>query len=124
MDELKKSRDPIVIDGLISKILAQTEFGTVQLVKEFTVDIAQTIWEHMPSLWSIPTDSDIIFNSLPRSRPIFINFAVIVLTYLVCRRFHINYLAVVFFGLTYFLYEYLDAECHNVSRFKLFVYFN
>lgn len=115
MDALKKAHDPVVIDGLLSKILAQTEFGTVQLIKEYTMDIATTIWSHVPS-WSIPTDSDIIFNSLPRSRPIFINFAVVILTYLLCRRFHINYLVVVLFGLLYCLYEYLDAECHNVSR--------
>lgn len=118
LDELKKSKDPIFVDGLISKILAQTEFGTVQLVKEYTVDLAQTIWSHVPSisnLWSITNDSDFIFNSLPRSRPILINFAVVILTYLLCRRYHINYLVVVFFGLTYFLYEYLDSECRNVS---------
>lgn len=121
LDELKKSKDPIFIDGLISKILAQTEFGTVQLVKEYTVDLAQTIWSHVPSLWSIPNDSDFIFNSLPRSRPILINFAVVILTYLLCRRFHINYFVVVFFGFAYCLYEYLDAECHNVSQFW-FVY--
>lgn len=118
LDELKKSKDPVFIDGLVSKILAQTEFGTVQLVKEYTVDLAQTIWSHMPSLSS---DGDFIFNSLPRSRPILINFAVVILSYLVCRRFHINYLVVAFFGLTYFLYEYLDAECHNVSPVR-FVY--
>lgn len=115
LDELRKSNDPIIIDGLISKILAQTEFGTIQLVKEYTVDMATTIWSHLPS-FKIPTDSEFIFNTLPRSRPIFINFAVIVLTYFLCRRFHINYFVVVFFGLAYCLYEYLDAECHKVSR--------
>lgn len=119
MDKLKKSKDPTYIDGLLSEVLAQTEFGTMQLVKEYTMDITTTIWNHVPKLWSIPTDSEFIFNSLPRSRPIFINFAIIVLTYLLCRRFHINYAAVVFFGLAYCLYEYLDTECHNVSEFSV-----
>lgn len=120
MDELHSAHDPMIIDGLLSKILAQTEFGTMQLVKEYTVDIATTIWNHLPPFqWTIPTDSEHIFNSLPRSRPIFINFAIVILTYLLCRRFHINYLVVAFFGLFYCLYQYLDAECQNVSKQKM-----
>lgn len=114
MDELQKSDDPMIIDGLLSKILAQTEFGTIQLVKEYVVDITANIWNHMPPLeWPFTSHSDHIFDILPRSRPIFINFAVVILTYLLCRRFRINYLVVAFFGLAYYLYEYLDDECHK-----------
>lgn len=117
MELLRKSKDPIYIDGLISEILSQTQFGTVQLVKEYTVDVATAIWRHLPSLPSLPTMtsfSDINFNALPRSRPIFINFVILVFTYFLCRRFRVNYFIVVFFAVFYFLYEYLDNECHRV----------
>lgn len=116
LDTLKNSKDPILIDGKISEVLAQTEFGTIQLVKEYTVDIATTVWNHMPRLWSMSTDSEFLFDSLPRSQPIFINFGILVLTYLMCRRYHINYLVVVISLLAYCLYEYLDTECRNVSE--------
>lgn len=112
MEKLKNSEDPLYIDGLVSEILAQTEFGTVQLVKEYTVDVASAIWEHIPPL---PSISEINFNALPRSRSIFINIGVMVLTYLVCRRYGINYLVFIFFAFVYCLYEYLDNECHRVS---------
>lgn len=118
MEKLDASTDPIFIDGLVSEILAQTEFGTVQLVKEYTIDVATKVWNHMPSLPSMPSFSDmsdINFNALPRSRPILINFIVLVLTYCLCRRYGINFLVVLFFGLLYGLYEYLDTECHKVS---------
>lgn len=117
MNALKQTQDPIIIDGLLSQIFAQTEFGTVQLVKEFSMDIAKAIWNGV-SKWSNPIDSDIIFSSLPRSRSILINFSIIICTYFLCRRYGINYLVVVFFGLVYCLYAYLDAECHNVSQFR------
>lgn len=119
LDQLKASNDPIFVDGLISEILSQTEFGTVQLVKEFTVDIVSTVWDHSPSL---PSISNINFNALPRSRPILINFVMMILTYFVCRRFRINYLIVVFFAIVYFLYEYLDNECHRVSIMYGFIF--
>lgn len=122
MELLRKSKDPIYIDGLISEILSQTQFGTVQLVKEYTVDVATTIWRHLPSLPSLPTMtsfSDINFNALPRSRPIFINFVILVFTYFLCRRFRVNYFIVVFFAVFYFLYEYLDNECHRVCIYIL-----
>lgn len=120
MEKLKKSTDPIYMDGLISEVLAQTDFGTIQLVKEYTVDVTSTIWDGMPSLPSLPSlpdMSDINFNALPRSRPILINFTLLVLTFFVCRRFGINYLIVIFFALVYCLYEYLDNECHRVCVF-------
>ncbi|XP_055304634.1 uncharacterized protein LOC129569618 [Sitodiplosis mosellana] len=116
LEKLKKSNNPIDIDGLVSEVLAQTEFGTVQLVKEYTVDVASTIWEHMPSLPSlqdIPSFSEINFNALPRSRPILINFVVMILSYIFCRRYGINYLIFLLFVLIYCLYEYLDYECHR-----------
>lgn len=106
----------------MSEILAQTEFGTVQLVKEYTMDVATTIWNHIPSLPSleeIPSLSEINFNALPRSRPIIINFMILVLSYILCRRYGVNYLIFLFFVFVYCLYEYLDYECHRVSIFQL-----
>lgn len=112
VEMLQKSTDPVYIDGLISEILSQTQFGTVQLVKESVIDVASTVWNHMPSM---PSMSDINFNALPRSRPILINFVIMIFTYFMCRRFRVNCLVVVFFALVYFLYEYLDNQCHRVS---------
>lgn len=120
LDKLKTSSDPIFIDGLVSEILSQTQFGTIQLVKEYTVDVASTIWNHIPSLPSIPSVSEINFNDLPRTRPILINVIILVLTYFLCRRYQINFLIAIFFGLVYCLYEYLDAECHRVSPIRSF----
>lgn len=116
MEKLQKSSDPVYIDGLMSEVLAQTEFGTVQLVKEYTIDVATTIWEHMPSLQDMPSSlSEINFNALPRSRPILINFLVMIISFVLCRRYGINYLIFLLFVLMYCLYEYLDYECHRVS---------
>lgn len=112
LEKLKKMTDPIHIDGLVSEVLAQTEFGTIQLVKEYTVDVASNIWNHLPE-W--PPISEINFNALPSSRPILINFTLMVITYFLCRRYRINYLLILFFVLVYCLYEYLDNECHRVS---------
>lgn len=123
LEKLKKSNDPIYIDGLVSEILAQTEFGTVQLVKEYSVDIAAAIWENipiLPSLKEIPSLSEINFNALPRSRPILINFVALVLSYVLCRRYGINYLIFLLFVFIYCLYEYLDYECHRVSVYLYF----
>lgn len=116
MEKLQKSNDPVYIDGLVSEILAQTEFGTVQLVKEYTVDVATTIWEHMPSVQDIPSSlSEINFNALPRSRSILINFSIMIISFVLCRRYGINYLIFLLFVFMYCLYEYLDYECHRVS---------
>lgn len=110
----------------MSEVLAQTEFGTVQLVKEYTVDVVTTIWDHIPSLPSIneleiPSFSDINFNALPRSRPILINFVILLLSYVLCRRYGINYLIFLLFVFVYCLYEYLDYECHRVSTYLYYV---
>lgn len=107
----------------MSEILSQTQFGTMHLVKEYTVDVASTIWNSLPSLPSIPSLSEINFNALPRSRPILINVTILVLTYFVCRRYKINFLIAIFFGIIYCLYEYLDAECHRVSPILFFISF-
>lgn len=117
LEKLKSSTDPVYIDGLVSEILSQSDFGTVHLVKEYTIDIATTIWNRLPTIPPIPSLSDINFNELPRSRSIFINFIIVVLTYFICRRYGINFLVAVLFMLVYCLYEYLDAECHKVRVF-------
>lgn len=122
-EKLQKSNDPAYIDGVVSEVLAQTEFGTVQLVKEYTTDVITSIWSHMPKLpsfSSMPAIDDINFNTLPRSRSIFINFIVVVLSFFACRHFKIPYLVFVFFATVYFLYEYLDSECQRVSDFYVF----
>lgn len=111
LKQFQKTNNPAYIDGLLSEVLSQNEFGTVQLVKEYTVDVAAVIWEKMPAL---PSISEMNFSLLPRSRPIFINFSLMIVMYFVCRRFGINYLIVVFFILTFCLYEYLDNECQRV----------
>lgn len=121
MERLKKSDDPVYMDGVISDVLAQTDFGTIQLVKEYTVDVTSTIWDRLPSLPSLPDMSEINFNTFPRSRPILINFTILLLTFFACRRFGISYFIVIFFALVYCLYEYLDNECHRVSIQYFFV---
>ncbi|XP_031636671.1 uncharacterized protein LOC116349398 [Contarinia nasturtii] len=116
LEKLRRSSDPIYIDGLVSEVLAQTEFGTVQLVKEYTVDLATTVWDNipkLPSFSSVPSISEINFNTLPRSRPILINFVIFVMSFFACRRFQIPYLYFILFAIVYCLYEYLDSECHR-----------
>lgn len=105
LDNLRKSKDITHIDGLISDILSQTQFGTVQLVKEFTIDVVTTIWDRFPT-----------FDYLPRSKPILINFSLLVLSYFLCRRYNVSFLIAIFFTTLYFLYEYLDYECHKVNQ--------
>lgn len=105
LENLRKSKDASQIDGLISEILAQSEFGTLQLVREYTNDVVDTLWKRIPT-W----DSNI----LPRSKTVFINFIFIVSAYFVCRRFNFSFLVTILFASIYFLYEYLDYECHQV----------
>lgn len=105
LTKLDKLSDPNDIDGMLAEILAQSNFGTKQLVKEHTLNVpAVSVWSKFSFGYDIP----------PRTRQITINFALLVFAYIVCRRCGINFLVVIVFGLGYFLYEYLDYECHKV----------
>lgn len=112
---LRESRDPIHIDGLISHVLAQTNFGTMQLVKEYSLDLSAQLWKHMPTML------DIDFQHVVRSRSIIINFLLLVAIYFLCRRYNISYLVALAFAGAYCLYQYLDYECHKVKR-KSFIW--
>lgn len=112
---LRESRDPIHIDGLISHVLAQTNFGTMQLVKEYSLDLSAQLWKHMPTIL------DIDFQHVVRSRSIIINFLLLVAIYFLCRRYNISYLVALAFAGAYCLYQYLDYECHKVKR-KSFIW--
>lgn len=105
---LLESKNPVQIDGILSEVLSQTHFGTVQLVKEYTVDITAEIWKNIPPL---PTIS---FQTLPQSKSVLINSSILLVLYLLCRRYNISYFVVLAFAAFYFLYEYLDYECHKV----------
>lgn len=109
LENLKKTMDAKKIDGLISDILAQTEFGTLQLIQEYAIDIIDTIWNQFP-IWNA--------NILPRSQTVFTNFTLFVIAYFVCRRYNMSFLIAVFFASIYFLYEYLDYECHQVIKYE------
>lgn len=102
--KLNKLRDAEDIDGLVAEILAQTKFGAFQIVKEYTVDIIDVLRP--------------VFNIEipPRAKSLIVNFILLLFAYLACRRFQINFLVVMFFTAAYFLYEYLDYECHKVSK--------
>lgn len=103
---LRDLRDPRHIDGLLSEILAQTSFGTIQLVKEYTLDLSAALWKNIPDIPDV--------RMLVRSRSILINFLLLVAMYFMCRRFKISYLVAMAFAGAYCLYEYLDYECHKV----------
>lgn len=92
---------------MLAEILQQSNFGTIQLVKEYTKEITSTFWSNMSINLGIPS----------RTRVIVTNFALLVFTYLACRRFNINFMVAIAFTITYFLYEYLDYGCHKVSLF-------
>lgn len=95
---------PDDIDGMLAEILAQSNFGTTQLIKEYTREVTSTIWDSLSFSFDMPS----------RTKDITINFVLLVFAYIVCRRFGINFLVVIIFGVGYFLYEYLDYECHKV----------
>lgn len=105
------SRDPIYIDGLLSEVLAQTSFGTMQLVKEYSVDLAAELWKNIPNVPEIDF----------RSRSIYVNVLLLVFMYFVCRRFNISYMVALAFSGVYCLYEYLDYECHKVNINHCFI---
>lgn len=90
---------------MLSEILAQSNFGMTRLIKEYTLEVTSTIWENLSFGIDVP----------PRTKEITINFALLVIAYIVCRRFGISFIVVILFGVGYFLYEYLDYECHKVS---------
>lgn len=103
--KLQKLTNPDDIDGMLSEILAQSNFGMTQLIKEYALEVTSTIWGNLSFGIDVP----------PRTKEITINFALLVFTYIVCRRFGISFMVVILFGVGYFLYEYLDYECHKVS---------
>lgn len=105
LEKLFKLSKPNDIDGLLAEILVQSNFGMTQLIKEYTIGVSSTAWDGLPFAFDIP----------PRTREITFNFALLVLTYIICRRLRINFMLVIIFGLVYILYEYLDYECHKVS---------
>lgn len=102
LEKLSKLADAEDIDDLVAEILAQTKFGTFQIVKEYTVDVLQMI---RPAFeFEIPS----------RTKYLIMNFTLLLITYAVCRHFNVSFLLVIFFTAAYFLYEYLDYECHKV----------
>lgn len=105
MKKLHTLIGPDDIDGMLAEILAQSNFGTTQLIKEYTMEVTSTVWDSLSFSFDIPS----------RTKETTINFALIVFAYIVCRRFGINFLVVLIFGVGYLLYEYLDYECHKVS---------
>lgn len=90
---------------MLAEILAQSNFGVTQLIKEYTMEVTSTVWDKISFSMDIP----------PRTKQITINFALLVFAYIACRRVGINFMLVIAFGVLYFLYEYLDYECHKVS---------
>lgn len=105
LEKLHTLSKPDNIDGLLEEILSQSDFGMTQLIKEYTMDISSTIANHFSFNFDIP----------PRTKQISINFALLVIVYIICRRLRINFVVVIVFSVAYFLYEYLDYECHKVS---------
>lgn len=106
LEQLKKLNDPDEIDSYIAEILAQTNFGTMQLIKEASMDVASTLYKALPS-FEIPS----------RTIEITINFALFVVGYILCRKYGINFIVVIVFSVLYFVYMYLDYECRKVCSF-------
>lgn len=104
LSKLERMSDPNDIDEYIAEILSQTNFGTIQLVKEATYDVASAIYNAMPHI-EIPA----------KTIEIATNFAFLVAGYVVCRQFGVNFAIVLIFAAIYFLYQYLDYECRKVS---------
>lgn len=113
LQKLFKFSDADDLDGIVAEILSQSNFGTFQLIKELTNDVTTVVWNRMPSFsLDVP----------PRTKEITINFMLLVFAYIACRRFKINFAIVIVFALGYFLYEYLDYECHQVIGIFLFLF--
>lgn len=106
--KLEKLSDPNDIDELLADILAQTNFGTMQLVKEATYDAASAVFRAIP-LFNIAIPS--------RTIELTINFALLVGGYILCRKYGVNFLIVVVFATIYLLYLYLDYECQKVVSY-------
>lgn len=107
--KLHKLADPDEIDGMLAEILSQSNFGATQLIKEYTMEATSSIWDNISFSFDIP----------PRTKEITTNFALLVFAYIVCRRYGINFMVVITFGVGYLLYEYLDYECHKVGSSAL-----
>lgn len=106
LSQLESLTDPKDIDGLIAEILAQTNFGTLQLVKEATLDAAATVFNALPT-FNIEIPS--------RTVELMINFSLLIAGFIACRRLGVNFVIVCFFVAIYLLYEFLDYECRKVS---------
>lgn len=114
LTKLKNAKDSDEIDAIIPQILAQTNFGTIQLVKEAALDVASTLFKAIPSF-------DISFEIPSRTIEITINFALLVGGYVFCRRYGIRFMIVIVFACIYFLYLYLDYECRKVIIIEILV---
>lgn len=102
------------LDGVISDILAQSEFGTLHAIKELAVDVFSE-WkrrftfdfEHFDWI-ELQKDIPVItFDNVLK----LIAFGA---AYFVCRRFGVNFGIVVVGAGLYFLYLHLDFECRKV----------
>lgn len=101
-DEMTDAHD---MDQLIAEVLYQSKSGTYELFQEMYLT-----WKDMFLLYW-----ELIMSS--RQVVIGIQFACFVLIWFASRKFKFSFSVVGVFFLLFYLYSFLDSECHRVSTF-------
>lgn len=112
LQRFTKLTKPSEIDDLISEILSQSKFGTMQALREFTADVWLT--------WKRRLTFDFDWPDISMETPrITVDNVVKLIVFagilFVCRRYNISVFYVFASGALYFLYLHLDFECRKVS---------
>ncbi len=104
MDRFDKMTDVHDMDQLIAEVLYQSRSGTYELFKEMYLT-----WKDMFALyWGMLVSS--------RQIVLAIQFASIVLIWFACRRFKLSFSVFGLLFVLFYLYSFLDSECHRVSK--------
>lgn len=103
MNRFDEMTDVHDMDQLIAEVLYQSRSGTFELLQEMYLtwkDLLLLYWE-------------LIMSS--RQFVIGIQFAGFVLIWFASRKFKFSFAVVGLFFVLFYLYSFLDAECHRVS---------
>lgn len=105
MDRFDKMTDVHDMDQLLSEVLYQSRSGTFELFQEMYLNWRDTFTWY----WQLILSS--------RQVVIGLQFAVFVLVWFASRKFKFRFSVVALFFVLFYLYSFLDAECHRVSMF-------
>lgn len=109
MDRFDEMTDVHDMEQLIAEVLYQSKSGTFVLFQEMYLT-----WKDMLMMYLEPIMSS-------RQIVIGLQFSAFVLVWLACRKFKFSFAVVGLFFVSFYLYSFLDSECHRVRMTFFFL---